>query len=136
MAAIARAQIDAELPPDTIRNALDSNLDGAEDVGLFDSIVSNAETLCRSHLGSAAASILSSASVTPDAFAEAVLSSVCLVLLRRAKTDKDTVASWEERQKAALAILDDIAAGKRSLQPVAQRPLIVRKPLQFGEGIL
>ncbi len=133
MAAAIRAQIDAEMPAEKLRNALDADLDGVEDVGLFAQIASNAETLCRARLGSAAAALPSDPDQAPDIFKEAVLASCLILLGRRANLDKAALAVWLERQAAAFAILDKIAAGERSLFPAPWNGRMVKaEPLEFG----
>jgi len=134
MAAVTRAQVSAEMPEELLRKGLDADMDGVEDSGLFDGIVSNAETLCKSRLGSVAVSLPADPSQMPSAYAEAVLASVCAVIARRARLDKDALSIWLERQAQALEILKEIADGSRELFPQASTGSRVKaEPLQFGE---
>lgn len=117
MAAVTRKQIEAELPVETLRRALDGDFDGIEDVELLNAIVENAETLCKARLGSAAAMLPSDETQLPPAYKAAALLQVCVAILRKANATSDVVSSWQERLDAALGILDKIAKGEVALIP-------------------
>jgi len=119
MAAVTRKQIEAELPAEALRRALDDDFDGIEDGELFDAIVENAEILCKGRLGSAAALLPSEVDKLPAAYTGAVLLQACVALLRRGNAGSDAISSWQERLDAALGILDKIAKGEISLIPKA-----------------
>jgi len=115
---IIRATLAAEFPPQFITQALDDDGDGAEDTGVWDQIVTNAQTEIDGILGQRYA--VPFANPIPAIVVDACTKFVAekLYLRRGFEGDKNP---WAKRASEARTALKDIGTGKTPFTPGLDR---------------
>lgn len=118
MAYTTRAQVETEIPPAKLVEALDDNADGTEDTGMFDALVTGAATEVDGILGQSF-SVPFASGEEPAVVKQAALLFVCEKVYRR-RGLYGVANPFTAQAKDMRAKLDRIARKEEPLTPAVQ----------------
>lgn len=118
---VARAQIEALVPPAFLLEALDDDNDGNEDAGVFDAIVEGAQQEVDFFLGAVMAVPFTGTIPAGASHAAKIFVLEALYARRGYSADTDPRNPWASQAKGMRAKLQRISAGEEPLSPTQEQ---------------